>query len=82
MTNEGFVTVNGYKLFYRTFGTGSNILLCLHGGPGTTHQYLLSLRKLGDDKFKVILFDQLGVGEIRETKGLLALHNRAGSRRR
>jgi proline iminopeptidase len=65
---SGFVTVNGYKLFYKTFGTGSNILLCLHGGPGATHQYLLSLGKLGDDKFKVVLFDQLGVGRSEKPK--------------
>jgi len=67
---SGYVTVNGYKLFYRTFGTGSNILLCLHGGPGATHQYLLSLEKLGDDKTKVVLFDQLGVGRSEKPKDM------------
>ena len=60
---SGYVTVDGFKLFYRTFGTGSNVLLCLHGGPGATHQYLLSLGKLGDEKTKVVLYDQLGVGQ-------------------
>jgi len=60
---SGFVSVNGFKLFYRTFGTGGNVLLCLHGGPGAMHDYLLPFRKLGDDKVKVVLYDQLGCGK-------------------
>ena len=70
MTSEksGFVKVNGFNLFYRTFGTGEEVLLCLHGGPGGTHQYLLSLGELGDDKLKVVLYDQLGVGESEKPK--------------
>jgi proline iminopeptidase len=59
---SGFVEVKGFRLFYKTFGTGEEILLCLHGGPGATHQYLLSLGELGDDKLKVVMYDQLGVG--------------------
>ena len=50
---SGYVAVNGYRLFCETFGTGGNILLCLHGGPGAPHDYLLSLAKLGDDKIGV-----------------------------
>jgi proline iminopeptidase len=65
---SGYVKVNGYNLFYKTFGTGSKILLCLHGGPGATHQYLLSLRKLGNEQIKVVLFDQLGVGRSEKPK--------------
>lgn len=60
---SGFVDVNGFKLFYRIFGTGANILLCLHGGPGGIHDYLLPLGKLGDDRIKVVLYDQLGCGK-------------------
>jgi len=65
---SGYVEVNGFKLFYETFGTGSNILLCLHGGPGVPHDYLLSLGKLGDDKIKVVMYDQLGVGRSEKPK--------------
>jgi proline iminopeptidase len=60
----------GFKLFYRTFGTGSNVLLCLHGGPGAMHEYLLPLGKLGDDRIKVVLYDQLGVGRSEKPEDL------------
>jgi proline iminopeptidase len=52
----------GYKLFYRSFGSGDNTLLCLHGGPGVPHHYLLPLAKLANDNLRVVLYDQLGVG--------------------
>jgi proline iminopeptidase len=61
--NGAFVTVNGFKLFYRVFGNGENVLLCLHGGPGAMHDYLLPLGELGDDRVKVVLYDQLGCGK-------------------
>lgn len=55
-----YVEVRGFKLFYRVFGSSSNVLLCLHGGPGGTHLPLLPLGKLGDDRIKVVMYDQLG----------------------
>jgi len=70
---SGFVEVNGFRLFYRTFGTGENVLLCLHGGPGAPHDYLLPLGKLGDAKTKVVLYDQLGVGRSEKPKDLSIL---------
>ncbi|GAY75279.1 proline iminopeptidase [Sporolactobacillus inulinus] len=30
---------NGYHLWTNTQGTGDLHLLCLHGGPGGTHEY-------------------------------------------
>lgn len=65
--------VNGFRLFYRTFGTGDNVLLCLHGGPGAPHDYLLPLGKLGNAKTKVVLYDQLGVGRSEKPKDLSIL---------
>lgn len=59
---NGFVDVMGYKLFYKSFGTGDNVLLCLHGGPGVPHDYLLSLAKLANENLRVVFYDQLGVG--------------------
>jgi L-proline amide hydrolase len=37
-------------------------LIVLHGGPGATHDYLLSLDDLGRDGRAVVLYDQLGNG--------------------
>jgi proline iminopeptidase len=65
-----YVQVKGFKLFYRVFGEGSNVLLCLHGGPGSTHNYLVPLGKLGDDKIKVVMYDQLGCGNSEKPKDI------------
>jgi proline iminopeptidase len=59
---SGFVEVMGFKLFYRSFGVGDDVLLCLHGGPGIPHYYLLPLAKLASDGRRVVFYDQLGVG--------------------
>ena len=59
---SGLVNVMGYKLFYRSFGSGERVLLCLHGGPGVPHYYLLPLAKLASNNLRVVLYDQLGVG--------------------
>lgn len=61
---EGYVEVQGYDLYFRTFGEenrGSNIV-CLHGGPGASHGYLLSLADLAKKGHMVVLYDQLGCG--------------------
>jgi proline iminopeptidase len=70
---NGFVEVKGFRLFYRSFGTGDNVLLCLHGGPGAPHDYLLPLAKLCNDKTRVVLYDQTGVGRSEKPKDLSIL---------
>ena len=62
-SSQGHVLVNGHQLFYRVFGRGRDVLVCLHGGPGGIHDYLLPLGQLGDDSMKVVLYDQLGCGK-------------------
>jgi L-proline amide hydrolase len=37
-------------------------LLCLHGGPGGSHDYLEPMRELARDGRRVIFYDQLGCG--------------------
>jgi proline iminopeptidase len=61
---EGFVEVLGFKLFYRIFGEQNKkgVLLCLHGGPGATHDYLSPLADLTSFGYKVVMYDQLGCG--------------------
>lgn len=58
---EGFVEVLGFKLFYRIFGEQNKkgVLLCLHGGPGATHDYLSPLADLTSFGYKVVMYDQL-----------------------
>ena len=63
---EGFVPFRGYKTWYRIVGDGEAPgrlpLVCLHGGPGATHDYLGSLEALASSGRRVILYDQLGAG--------------------
>jgi proline-specific peptidase len=63
---EGFVSIDGYRVWYRSIGGGSNHegfpLLILHGGPGAPHDYLENLEILASDTRRVIFYDQLGCG--------------------
>jgi proline-specific peptidase len=58
---EGFVSVEGGRVWYRSIGSGGIPLLLLHGGPGAGHDYLEPLEALGADR-QVIFYDQLGCG--------------------
>ena len=65
-TREGFASFNGYSTWYRIAGVqqtgGKYTLLCLHGGPGMTHDYLETLEGLASVGRQVIFYDQLGSG--------------------
>ena len=61
--SEGYVKVLGFRLFYRVFGEARRgTVLCLHGGPGATHDYLLPMADLTEYGYKVVFYDQLGCG--------------------
>ncbi len=58
--DEGFVNVLGFNLFYRSFGTPEKgTILCLHGGPGSTHDYMLPMADLSKIGYRVVFYDQL-----------------------
>jgi proline-specific peptidase len=62
----GYVAVEGGRVWYRTngiehFAGGKVPLLVIHGGPGFSHHYLLTLIDLADER-PVILYDQLDSG--------------------
>ncbi len=62
----GWVAVQGGNLCYRLNGrrhleNGKTPLICLHGGPGCSHDYLLPLTLLANSR-PVILYDQLDCG--------------------
>ena len=62
--SEGFIASNGYKTWYRIVGNESKKvpLLCLHGGPGMSHDYLEPLEQIAQTGRQVIFYDQLGCG--------------------
>jgi len=60
---EDFVDALGYKIFYKIFGDAvKGTVLCLHGGPGMTHDYLLPIADLAQYGYSVVFYDQLGCG--------------------
>ncbi len=65
-TRENFVSFRGYNVWYRIVGDreapGKLPLLCLHGGPGATHDYLEPLEAIAATGRRVIFYDQLGAG--------------------
>jgi L-proline amide hydrolase len=66
MATEGTAPFDGYETWYRIEGElqpdGPAPLVTLHGGPGATHDYLLSLVDLARDSRAVVFYDQLGNG--------------------
>jgi hypothetical protein len=47
-TIDGYVNVSGFQIFYNSFSSlnSKGTLVCLHGGPGSTHESMLPLAKL------------------------------------
>jgi proline-specific peptidase len=66
--DEGYIEVDGGRVWYRSVGEGGTPLLCLHGGPGFTHYYLEAMEALGDRR-QVIFYDQLGCGNSDRPEG-------------
>ncbi|MEM7223322.1 MAG: proline iminopeptidase-family hydrolase [Pseudomonadota bacterium] len=60
---SGHVAVSGGRIWYRMNGAerGGLPLLAIHGGPGFSHDYLLPLTDLADER-PVIFYDQLDAG--------------------
>jgi proline iminopeptidase len=54
--------VSDGQLYYREFGSGDNILVGLHGGPGAANDYLAPLVDLAGGEWTVYLYDQYGGG--------------------
>jgi proline iminopeptidase len=59
---EGFLERSVGRTWYRVTGEGGRTpLVCLHGGPGSTHNYFRPLERLADER-PVVFYDQLGCG--------------------
>ncbi len=64
--NEGSIPFHGCKVWYGIVGKrekpGKLPLLCLHGGPGASHDYLEPLSAMAKTGRRVVFYDQLGGG--------------------
>jgi proline-specific peptidase len=60
MTQRGYITSHGLRLYYEIEGTGQPLIL-LNGGPGFSHEYFEPLRALATDA-QLVFFDQRGTG--------------------
>jgi proline-specific peptidase len=60
---EGRIPFRGFETWYRDLGPEGGIpLVCLHGGPGSTHFYFTPLERLAEEGRRLVLYDQLGCG--------------------
>jgi proline-specific peptidase len=62
---EGWVEWRGHRTWYRVvgdLGAPRPPLVCLHGGPGSTHHYFAPLERLAADGRALVLYDQFGCG--------------------
>ncbi|MFF5563637.1 proline iminopeptidase-family hydrolase [Streptomyces sp. NPDC012623] len=62
---KGTVPFGEYRTWYRVtgdLGNGRPAVIAVHGGPGSTHDYLLSLASLAEKGWPVVHYDQLGNG--------------------
>lgn len=62
---EDWLEWDGHRTWFRVvgeLGATRDPLVCLHGGPGSTHHYFAPLERLTEDGRAVVLYDQLGCG--------------------
>jgi proline iminopeptidase len=61
--DEGFIAVEGGRIWYHRVGTGAGTpLVLLHGGPGSCSYSLKPLLALAADR-PIVIYDQLGCGK-------------------
>jgi proline iminopeptidase len=58
---EGLVDANGVLIYYKALGDGEP-LVCLHGGPGASHDYLLPYLLPLARANRLIFIDERGSG--------------------
>ena len=62
-TTEGYVNVEGGRIWYKMVGNGEKTpLVILHGGPGGRSCYMIPVYSALSDERPVIFYDQLGSG--------------------
>lgn len=65
---EKYLQILGLEIYTKTFKAKDEFatLLTMHGGPGMSHDYLLSLADLSDKGVTVVFYDQFGCGRSEE----------------
>lgn len=64
-SDRGTVPFGDHRTWYRVTGDldcGLPAIVVVHGGPGSTHDYLLRLSELAEHGWPVVHYDQLGNG--------------------
>lgn len=64
-SSKGLVPFREYRTWYRVTGSIDSpkpALVVVHGGPGSTHDYLRNLADLAEGGWPVVHYDQLGNG--------------------
>ncbi|PZG51946.1 alpha/beta hydrolase [Spongiactinospora gelatinilytica] len=64
-TSKGTIPFGPYRTWHRVTGrlrAGRPAVVVVHGGPGSTHDYLLPLCALAERGWPVVHYDQLGSG--------------------
>ena len=57
------VAVHGHEVVTYSFGSGSEVLFCVNGGPGIACDYIRDSHfRMVDRGYRVVAFDQLGCG--------------------
>src|SRR5690348_9906472 len=62
---KGTVPFGSYQTWYRLTGdrrNGRPAVVVVHGGPGSTHDYLTNLAGLAESGWPVVHYDQIGNG--------------------
>ena len=60
---EGYMPYLNYKTYCRIVNGGDKTpIVLIHGGPGSTHNYMELLDCIADSGRKVISYDQIGCG--------------------
>lgn len=62
---EGFAPFGEWQTWYRVTGdlsSGPTPLVVVHGGPGCTHDYVVSIAEIANSGRAVVHYDQLGAG--------------------
>jgi proline iminopeptidase len=76
---EGFVSANGYDLFYELYGKDARkgTVLCLHGGPGGTLEDFRPLIELTNYGYRVVMYNQMGSyrSQMPKNKSLLTVEH-------